>query len=97
MLGDAATDEENGVLGKTLGAGAGFGLSLALGGGRTGDVIMNRLRSPATRKLVSDAGQKALGGLGTFAEKLARPAVLETSDDPDKWSRLAEYLRSSRE
>lgn len=94
MMGDAIDGEDGGMLGKTLGTGAGFGLSLALGGGRAGDVIMNRLNSPATRKFAADVGEKALGGLGSFAEGLARPAVLEATDDPEKFKALADWLRS---
>jgi hypothetical protein len=91
VVGSELGGDENRATGSLLGAGAGTIASLMTGHG--GTKIVNDLRSPEMRKALSIGGQKALSAIGTGIGKLTRPAILETTDDPEKFATLAEFLR----
>lgn len=90
LAGDLLGGEEDGAA-KTVGTAGGI-LAALMTGGR-GSKVINDLRSPEVVRALSKGGQKLAQGLGTFAESLARPALLEATDDPEKFQALAEWLR----
>lgn len=95
LAGASVGDDDDRATNAMLGVGAGT-LGALITGGR-GTRLINDLRSPEMRKMLATGGKRALEGAGSFVESLARPAILEATDDADeKYRALAEWLGSRR-
>lgn len=91
MVGDDDTSARNGMLGYGLGAAGSI-----IAGGR-GSKLVNDLRSPEVQRALAKGGKWAAEKVGSFADSLARPAVLEATDDIDeKYRALSEWLARGR-
>jgi hypothetical protein len=94
LAGNAIGGDEHGGAGSAIGGGLGFGASLL--GGSPGTVMQNMLKAPTFRHMVARGGQKAVEGAGSFVEGLARPAILEGTDNIQRLVDLAKRLRLSK-
>lgn len=92
-LGSAIGGDDHRAMGSIVGGLAGTVGALATGHG--GTKVVNDLRSPEVRKAFSKVGQKALSALGSGVEKLARPSIMEATDQEPR--ALLEWLRSRRD
>lgn len=92
LLGMQLGGDDNMIGGGLIGTTIGTIGAAATGHG--GTKIVNQMRAPETRKAIANFGAKALSGIGTGIEKLATPAMLETTDDPQKFSTWAEWIKS---